>query len=106
MVEDPLQLGGRKIGIDQQPGARGDPVAMPGLAQFGAEIGGAPVLPDDGIMDRRARGPVPDKRGFALVGDADGGDVPRAEAGLLDRRAGLAREQRPVGRDQPELADR
>ena len=36
---------------------------------------GAPVLPDDGVVDRLAGRPVPDDRRLALVGDADGGDV-------------------------------
>ena len=35
---------------------------------------GAPVLPDDGARDGFAAFSVPDHGGFALVGDADGGD--------------------------------
>ena len=42
-----------------------------------AEAGGAAVLPDDGVADRLAGLAVPDDGGFALVGDADGGDVLR-----------------------------
>ena len=40
-----------------------------------AESGGAAILPDDGVVDGLAGGAVPDDGGFALVGDADGGDV-------------------------------
>ena len=41
-----------------------------------AKGGGAAVLPDNCVVDRLAGGAIPDDCGFALVGDADGGDVP------------------------------
>ncbi len=34
-----------------------------------------PVLPHDGVMDWLAGGTVPDDRRFALVGNANGGDI-------------------------------
>ena len=40
-----------------------------------AESGGAAILPDDGVVDGLAGCAVPDDGGFALVGDADGGNV-------------------------------
>ena len=43
--------------------------------QFVAAAGRAPVLPDDGVGHRLPRGAVPQQRGLALVGDADGRDV-------------------------------
>ncbi|MNT58838.1 hypothetical protein D3C72_1963020 [compost metagenome] len=57
---------------------------MASRLQFGAVVGGAPVLPDDGRMDRRAGGGIPDQGGLALVGDADGRDLGRVQATLLD----------------------
>jgi hypothetical protein len=48
---------------------------MAGLFQPQALIGGAPVLPDDRGMDGFAGLPVPDDGGFALVGDADRGNL-------------------------------
>jgi hypothetical protein len=35
-------------------------------------------------VDRFAGGFVPDDGGFALVGDADGGDLQRGDAGLVE----------------------
>jgi hypothetical protein len=74
MVEQPADLGRGEIRIDDQPGPPrhgfGQPVAAPALAQ----LGGAPVLPDDGVVDRAPGGALPQNRGLALVGDADRGD--------------------------------
>ena len=50
-------------------------------AQVLADRGGAAALPDDGVVDRRARRAIPDERGLALVRDADRGDVARRDAG-------------------------
>src|SRR6202022_583268 len=50
-------------------------------------IGGAAVLPDDGAMNRLAGDAVPHHCRFALVGDADRGDVLGADAGFLQRLA-------------------
>ena len=52
-----------------------------------AEPGGAPVLPDNGVVDGLAGAPVPDHGRLALVGDADRGDVPGSEARLGQRLA-------------------
>jgi hypothetical protein len=57
---------------------------VPRVAQAGAGIGGAAVLPYDGAVDGAPRVPVPDHGGFALVGDADGGDVGTGDPRLLD----------------------
>ncbi len=59
----------------------------------GAERRRAPVLPDDGAVDGPAARPVPDHRRLALVGDADGGDLARRGAGLVERLA-AGRERR------------
>jgi hypothetical protein len=80
--------------VDQEPGLGLDR----GLQAVGlepvAERRRAPVLPDDGVVDRRAGLAVPDQRGFALVGDADPGQLTGLEPGLgeraLDHRQGAA----------------
>ena len=83
IVENPGQLGAGEIGIEQQPGARGHHLLETFRSEIGTDFGGAPVLPDDGVIDRFAGLTVPDDGGLALVGDADGGDL----AGGLDRLA-------------------
>ena len=55
--------------------------------QFGADVGGAAVLPDDGAVHGLPRGAVPHHGGLALVGDADRGDVLCLQAGLFQRLA-------------------
>ncbi|MNU91015.1 hypothetical protein D3C71_808950 [compost metagenome] len=52
------------------------------LPQLVAQGGGAAVLPYDGPGQRAARGAFPDDGGFALVGDADGGQVGGCGAGI------------------------
>src|SRR5262249_24835072 len=42
-----------------------------------AVISGAPVLPDDGVVDRLAGFTVPENRGFSLIGDSNRRDVRR-----------------------------
>ncbi len=78
VVEQPGDLGAGEIGVEQQAGLGGDvPARAPSAFSCCAGVGGAPVLPDDGAVDRLAGRAVPDDRGLALVGDADGGDVGR-----------------------------
>ena len=72
VLEQPVQLGGRKIGVEFEAGAFLDHGGMPRRAQAVAGVGGAPVLPDDGMRQRLAGAAVPQQRGFALVRDADG----------------------------------
>jgi len=47
-------------------------------------LGRAAILPDDGAVQRPAGAAVPEQRGLALVGQADGGEIPRREVGLGD----------------------
>ena len=85
VVEQPGDLGGREVGVDHEPGLGLDR----GLQAVGLEPVAvrrrAPVLPDDGVVDRRAGLAVPDDRGFALVGDADPGERAGLEPGLGER---------------------
>ena len=82
VVEQPGDFRRREIRIEQQTGARRNQRLMALLAQRGAGVGGAPVLPDDGIVDRLAGGAIPQNRRLALVGDADRRDATGVGAGF------------------------
>ena len=60
-----------------------------------AEVRRAAVLPDDGVVDGTSGLAVPDDRGLALVGDADGGDVPRPQVRAPQRLDGDGDLRRP-----------
>ena len=51
---------------------------MSGLSQALTQVGGTPVLPDDGVVNGLPGFPVPDHGRFPLIGDADGRDLVRA----------------------------
>ena len=82
VIEDPLDLGGGKIGIEHQAGLRRDCFAGTALFKFLAQRSGAAVLPHNGGMNRLAGGAIPHDHGLALIGDADGGHVARPRAWL------------------------
>ena len=71
-IQNPAQFCGGEIGVEQQAGLRGDRLFMSASFQNAADICGASVLPDDGVMDRFAGGAVPDDGRFTLIGDTDG----------------------------------
>ena len=75
VVQQPRDLGGGEIRVEEQAGFRRNLGLVTGGAKRGAYVGCAPVLPDDRAMDRLAGLPVPDDHRLALVGDADGGDI-------------------------------
>ena len=95
VVEQPLELGAREIGVEHEARLARDHRRMARGAQRVAQRRRAPVLPDDGRGDGRARRAVPQHGGLALVGDADGGEVARADAGLGERLVHDARLRRP-----------
>ena len=68
---------------------------MPSRLHLLASFSGSAILPDDRVVDRLARFPVPYDRRLPLIGDADGRQVARAYARLaqnLDHRAHLRGE--------------
>ncbi len=82
VVQHPLHLGGREVGVDDEAAALADEgLAAAGLEGI-AERGGAPALPDDGVAEGPAAPLLPDHGRLSLVGDADGGDLPGRNAGL------------------------
>ena len=90
-------------------------VLVPVALQAIAELRGPPILPDDRVVDRPAGLAIPDHRGLALVGDADGGDVARPQLRASERLgrhgdlrrpdlAGIVLDPAGLGKDLPELA--
>ncbi len=79
VVEDPAHLGRGEIRIDQQARPFADQRFMPFGLQPLADGVALPRLPDDGVVDGLAGGAVPDHGGFALVGDAQCGDMARVD---------------------------
>ena len=70
IFQNPANLGGRKIGINQQTGLAVDP-GFEAFAFQGLAIGGrSPILPDNGVVDGLSGFAIPDHGGLALVGDA------------------------------------
>ncbi len=77
IVQNPFDLGGGKIGVHHQTGIFPDILFHFFICFDGiADIGGAPALPDNGVVYRTAADLVPDNGSFPLVGDADGGKIP------------------------------
>src|SRR5690606_35011609 len=72
VVEQPLELGRREIGVDHQARALADERLVSLPHEFLAARGGAAVLPDDGARHRTAGLSLPERRRLALVGDSDG----------------------------------
>jgi hypothetical protein len=94
-VEHPGRLGAGEIGVEDEPGLGGDPRLVAGALELLAAIGGAAILPDDGTVDRPAGVALPDQRGLALIGDADGGDRGGADSGLGDGVAARRQDSCP-----------
>src|SRR5262249_41260914 len=72
IVQQPADLAAGEVGVDHQAGLLLDGLEVTLLAEFIAELGGAAILPDDGIVNRPAGAAIPDHGGLALVGNADG----------------------------------
>ena len=95
MVEQPRELGAGEIRIEEQTGFPAEQRLQAAELQFSAQAGGAAVLPDDGAVERPAGATVPEQRGLALVGEADGGDLFPRQIGLGQGGEGGAAGGRP-----------
>ena len=80
-VEDPANLAAGKIGVDDQAGFFPELGFVPVSLEPFADTGALAALPDDCPVDRLAGFAVPYDRGFALIGDPDGGKSARADSG-------------------------
>ena len=74
VFQDPAELGSGKVGIDDEPGFFGDPVGLSRSLESIAVVGGASILPDNRVVDRKTGFTIPDHGRFALIGDPDRGD--------------------------------
>ena len=103
--QDVVDLGAAEVGVDGQARARPDraaPARAPAARRRYA--GRDPALPDDGVVDGAAGGPLPHDGRLALVGDADGGQprarAPRPRPGPRERPP-AATPRSPPGRARP-----
>src|SRR5438093_3273651 len=80
LVEDPADLRRREVRVDHEAGALADKRVQAAGAELFADRGTGAALPDDRAMDRCPRRSLPHDRRLALVRDADGGEVARADA--------------------------
>ena len=85
IVQQPGDFGAREIRVEQQAGLLPDQVFGAVALQVRTHLGRAPVLPDDGPMNRHTATAIPDHRGLALIGDADGRDAAGAQARSSER---------------------
>ena len=95
IVEDPFQLGPRKIGVQQQPRPGREHLLVSGLFQRGTRFRCPPVLPDNGVVDLLAGVLLPNHHCLALIGDADPGNAVGADARLFDGRPADRGGRRP-----------
>ena len=79
IVQDPLDLGAGKIGIDEEASVLADVVLQALALELLAQGGGTAALPNNGIVDGAAGFLIPHDGGLALVGDADGRDFLRLD---------------------------
>src|SRR5206468_2359949 len=78
VIEQPGDLGGGEIRIEQQAGSSGYFRFMPAVAQSSAPLRRAPILPHNGVVNWASSRAVPNDSGFTLIGDADRSNIFRA----------------------------
>ena len=86
--QDPLELRGREVRVGHEPCSLANQLAR----QLSTAVGGAPVLPDDRVLQRAPRRPLPDDGRLPLIRDADRPQLARWDARLRERVTGR-REQ-------------
>ena len=87
MVENPLDLRAREVGVDDETRLLLELLDEPLALQILADVCRLARLPNDGVVDWPARSPVPNDRRLALIRDADGSDVAGDEPRLLQSLA-------------------
>ena len=88
LAEEPVDFAGGEVGVEDEAGLLLDEGFLAAVAEGGHVVGGAAVLPDDGVVERLAGVFVPEEGGLALVGDAEGGDVGGGDARFFNGLAG------------------
>ena len=87
VVQQPLQLGARKVGVEHQAGLALDHRRAALRTQAITLRGGSAVLPDDRMGHGLARLAIPQHGGFTLVGDANAHNLCRADGRRLEHSA-------------------
>ena len=82
MLEQPGELRGREVGIEQKPRAARDLRLVAGRAQRCAELRRAPILPDDRTGNRFTAATIPKYGSLALIREAERGHVGTCGASL------------------------
>ena len=95
VVEDPRKLGRGKIRIQPQAGFLHDRGLDARVLQLAAMFRRAAILPDDRLVNALAGFPVPDERGFPLIGNANTGDHLRTHAAGAQRIASHKQHRLP-----------
>ena len=76
IIKNPLDFCCGKVSVNDEAGVSGDVIAQfLVLFNFFAHIGGSSALPNNGVVNGLARCSVPKNGCFALIGDADTGDI-------------------------------
>ena len=83
VFEQPVDLRAGEIGVDDEAGLGAEGIGQALGLERVAVFARPAALPDDGVVDGLTGDLIPDDRGLALVGDADGGDVGGSRADLL-----------------------
>jgi hypothetical protein len=71
VIEDPRDLGGGEVGVEQETRPRPYELFGPRGLEARTFLGRAPVLPDDGAVDRCSARTLPDDDRLALIGDTE-----------------------------------
>src|SRR3982074_1318687 len=88
IVEQPVHFGAGEVGVDYEPRLLLNHFCVSGGSQFVAERRGATILPNDCVMNRFTGFAIPNNGGFALIGDADAGDIFGRGAGATESLGG------------------
>src|SRR5439155_6884640 len=80
LVEQPADLGAGEVRVQHEAGLAPELGLVPVGLEALAEGRRAATLPDDGAVHGAARRALPQHRGLALVGDADGRDLGRRDS--------------------------
>ncbi len=90
VVENPDDLARGKVGVDQQAGFFLNGLLQSLFAKTVADGRCAPVLPDNGVIHGISGFAIPHDGGFALIRDAQRGDIARPGVGTTERFNGYA----------------
>ena len=97
LLQQPLDLRAGEVRVEHEPGALAEERLAALRLQLVAARRGAPVLPDERVVQRLAGVGIPGDDRLALVRDADPGEVGAADAGVRERLL------RHAARDVPDL---